>query len=167
VRAADAQRYASSRDPMKLPTRTLALFWLLIITAANAYPYSCDLVSQRKAFRNASAVFLGQAIEYLDNPNVERDGHLIVKFKVERNWKGTHTSEVIIRSEFGAVYGFHFEIGKHYLVYAYGKELFAPTVCARSAEIVDAKFAEYKAQQTEIAKLNNWWYRTAARVFPF
>ena len=140
---------------MKYVARTLLLIWVFL-SATFVYPSSCTLVSQRNAFNKAKVVFIGQPVAYADNANVDKDGRLIVRFKIERAFKGIKTSEIIIQSEFGAVYGFHFEIGKRYIVYAYGNKLFAPTVCSRSAEIVDARFAEYRDQQKEIANLDSW-----------
>ena len=152
---------------MKLLIQIFALSCLLLISAANVYSCSCEEYTQRKAFREASAVFIGQAVEYLDNPEVEKDGRLIVKLKVEKSWKGAKTQEVIISSTFGSACGFTFEKGKRYLVYSYGQDLFTPTVCSRSGEIIGAGYSPNKDQQREIRKLNSWWYRFFSRVLPF
>jgi hypothetical protein len=153
---------------MKLLIQTLLLSFLLLVSAANAYSCSCGEISQRKSFRKANAVFVGQAIEYIDNPNVKEDGRLIVKFKVEKSWKGEKKPELIISSAPDFACGFYFEIGKRYLVYANGKELFTVTGCgSRTSEIVDAKYANYKDQQKELENLNRRWFRFTARLLPF
>jgi hypothetical protein len=152
---------------MRFFNQTLTIFWLLILSAPNAFPTSCRSYSDRSSFRKARVVFLGQPVEYVNNPNLEQDPYLIVRFKVQQAWKGVDSPEIIIRSDLGIENWEHFEIGKTYIVYADGKNLYAPMTCGRSEQLIDAKFANFHQQQERIRKLNNWWYRSAARIFPF
>lgn len=147
--------------------RIVLVMLMFVVAAMNAdvtSACSCSGIRQRKAFRKAEAVFIGQALSYIDNPNVKEDGYLVVRFKVEKSWKGAKNQEIIVASEFGhpeLCNGFHIEEGKRYLIYAYreGKTLVARTTCDRSTP------AQYAAE--DVKSLNSFWYRFGARIYPF
>jgi hypothetical protein len=89
----------------------------------------CDLPLKRislkkavaKAKSEASFVFSGEVVELDDS---------IVKFKVERLWKGTATGEIILintgagktenNDRIISSCAYNFRVGEKYLVYAYG-----------------------------------------------
>lgn len=71
-----------------------------------------------KARNKAKAVFSGEVVEVIQNPQVF---YVEVKFKVENSWKQARADEVIIRTgRGGGDCGYHFDVGQRYLVYAYG-----------------------------------------------
>lgn len=136
---------------------------LLLFCASRALACSCDDINYRREFAKAKAVFIGKALEYKDNPNVKQDGFLVVRFNVEKSWKGAKQSEITLPTGMGLVCGFYVEPGKKYLVYAYGKEMYMPTVCSASRTIVTDEVYESK----QIKQLNSSWFRFFSRIFPF
>ncbi len=136
---------------------------LLLFCVSSALACSCDEINYRREFAKAKAVFIGEALEYRENPNVKQDGLLIVRFKVEKSWKGAKQSEIILPTRMGLVCGFYVEPGKKYLVYAYGKEMYIPTVCSASNTNVTGNLYESK----QIKQLKSSWFRFLSRIFPF
>ncbi len=64
-----------------------------------AYSCSCDVPSQRREFRSADAVFVGEVLEFKERAGVETNEDLIlfpyqVTFKVEKQWKGKRQSQI-------------------------------------------------------------------------
>ena len=136
---------------------------LLLLCASTAFACSCPDVKYRKEFAKATAIFIGEALEYRDNPNVKQDGLLIVKFKVEKSWKGAKQSEIVIptRYTFPYICGWYVEPGKRYLVYTYGKEMIMPTGCSASSPMNSGYVDD------QIKQLNSSWFRFFSRIFPF
>ena len=133
---------------MKRITMLLARFVLMLAGYTFASACVCDLPLKRaslkkavaKAKSEAVAVFYGQVIE-LDNS--------IVKFSVERLWKGAPAEEIIlINTGMGKASGgdriisscaYNFRMGEKYLVYAHGSEGRLQThKCTRTAVSEDA-----------------------------
>lgn len=146
------------------------LFWqtscsltVLLCCASSALACSCEEINYRREFAKAKAVFIGEALEYKDNPNVKQDGFLIVKFKVVKSWKGAKQPEITIPTIFGLGCGFYVEPGKEYLIYAYGEKMVLPTVCSASRTIISDDDYEEK----QIKQLNSSWFRFFSRIFPF
>ena len=77
---------------------------------------------------HSAAVFVGEGL------NIEgfEDGYfgIVVKFRVERYWKGVKTQEINIRMNYECCNSPHPEVGSKYLIYAVGKRL--ETVCTRT-----------------------------------
>ena len=83
--------------------------------ASPALACDCAEVSQAVTIANASVIFEGQVIESA----VNSDGIGVVVLSVTQSWKGTTHERMTVMTELeAATCGFHFEVGKHYLVYA-------------------------------------------------
>lgn len=118
------------------------LVTLVIIFAANygaAYACSClapdtdDIrVLVEKDYKNATAVFSGEVIEITRD---EAAMEISVKFRREKNWKGSAPAEFILKTaDNSAMCGYNFEKGKKYLVYARGeKSALRAELCTRTA----------------------------------
>ena len=146
-----------------------SLVFVLLI-ASGTFANECSPVNYRRAFANANNVFLGEAVEYRDNPTVKEDALLIVKFRVEKSWKGTRKgSEIVIPTMVGGLGELKYvEIGKKYLVYTFGKQMIMSLMCSPSFEVVtDPKYADVKYQAARINQLNSRWFRFWARMLPF
>lgn len=114
---------------------SVLMSFLFLISAEKSFACSC-LVSDKpiktqvkEAFNGAAAVFAGEAVEVT---KVE-DGFL-VKFKVEKSWKGKFSREIKITTNAdSAMCGYNFEVGKKYLVYADGStDKLAVYLCSRT-----------------------------------
>jgi hypothetical protein len=152
---------------MKFALQSALLFWMLALSASSAYPCSCADPSQREKFRRASAVFIGRVIEITDYNDPDEDFVLFtnrVKFKVERQWKGARKPEVTALASFdspGMCGDLNLAVGEEYLVYAdreKGRLLFY-TDCGPNR---NSKYAE-----DEIKRLNSFWFRFVARLYPY
>jgi hypothetical protein len=120
-------------------TRNLLLaglvFCLFSVASPNVYGCSCVVDEVPDAFREARAVFVGEVIEIIeprsDNPKAPLENQLYsIKFKVEKSWKGVHTSNIFVLSDQGRAGCFSwgpFLKGKKYLVYAERRTPGAPT----------------------------------------
>jgi hypothetical protein len=116
--------YTQNKSYRKNIENALILFVLIIFWATSSIACTCDspyhgypLKEQvRLAKQKADAVFLGQAIDFvtkIDSPGIA------IKFRVAKSWKLVSTKEVIIFTPFGnGSCGYHFIIGKQYLIYA-------------------------------------------------
>jgi hypothetical protein len=133
----------------------------IALCASDAYPCSCAESSTRKAFRKAAAVFVGQVVEIKINDKAPRDSSspFAVRLKVEKTWKGVKGPEITVSSAQGIIgCATRFAEGDRVLVYAYDKELEA-SICTRSRHIAGAS--------EDMKKLNSFWFRLFALVFPF
>jgi hypothetical protein len=133
---------------MKRITMLLAAFGLMLASYTSASACVCDLPLKRvslkkaiaKAKSEAEVVFSGQVIELDDS---------IVKFRVERLWKGTPAEEIVLTNtgmgkapsgdRIISSCAYNFRMGEKYLVYAYGSEGKLQThKCTRTAVSEDA-----------------------------
>lgn len=153
---------------MRNLARTILLIGLLLISAQDVYPCTCTAISQRRAFKQASAVFVGEVVEINDYKGepVAYGGWPIaqsLKLRVVKSWKGAKQPEVTVLSDkyHGMCGGFYFHVGEKYLLYAVtvdGK-LVVYSTCAPSRPLNQA--------DKEIGRLNDFWYRLFARINPF
>ncbi len=121
---------------MKKVKFILFVFSLLLLASAE-YSFACTcVVSNRplnaqvkEAFNNSTVIFSGEVISITPKSEYE----VTVKIKVEKSWKGTFSKEVAITTnKNSAMCGYGFEVGKTYLVYAYGaKDDLSTTNCSR------------------------------------
>lgn len=132
---------------MKIHKTFLFIIVFLFVSAASVFGCVCaGTPSVAEEFKSSSTVFSGKlvATEYrkgipdeFRRIQEETEGKkvdyevLVLKFQVERRWKGSPTTKVIIltgqsREPDGSYTvsdcDFQFEVGKNYLVYAYGAE---------------------------------------------
>lgn len=155
---------------MKLYFNALIVIPLLVtIGVANAYPCSITCSSLRNSFRKAKVIFVGEVVEIGERTNVSSETSLFrVKFRIEKSWKGVKGTEIVVLTDQVGIAddsrlcpGFNFLEGEKYLVFIYGNDLRTFTgPCGGSSKPLTAV-------SNEIKKLNSWWFRFNARVFPF
>lgn len=146
---------------MKKSVSLFLFLTVLIGSAPSVHPCSCRGQSEREKFRTADYVFIGQALEIADS-NLEYFVYA-VKFKVEKQWKGSRKPEQIVNFDFdtpGMCGDLNLEKGKRYLVYAYRKKegLVSYTDCGPNLKIEHAT--------ASMKKLNNPMYRVWSRLYP-
>ncbi len=137
-----------------------------------SYSYACEPVFQRhtKYFRQAKAVFVGTPVEIGSN-NISQDSEERkyysdkIKFQVDKSWKG-NKSEIIVISDNGSppCGNVRFEIGKKYLVYAFGKNLAVSTYVGNRSRPLDL---ERDWTKKEFDELNSFWFRLKASLWIF
>jgi hypothetical protein len=89
--------------------------------------------------RHAKVVFVGEVLEITDTPKAELElgaNHYSVRLRVDRFWKGVKTREATVHTDmFGC--GPRFEVGRKYLVYAFGEELETANTGTRELRYAD------------------------------
>lgn len=131
----------------------LATILLLFNISLNATVECNARLSVADEFKRVSAVFAGEAVaeEYRDITFGKEAGAkvLVVKFKVEKWWKGGETEEVYLYTsirkfpdgstrKFGE--NFHFNKGESYLVYAYDfEDKLRTSQCRRTKTLAKAE----------------------------
>jgi hypothetical protein len=110
----------------------------LLLLASAEYSFACTCVASnrplnaqvKEAFNNSNVIFSGEVTSITPKSEYE----VTVKIKVEKSWKGTFSKEVAITTnKNSAMCGYGFEVGKTYLVYAYGaKDDLSTTNCSRT-----------------------------------
>jgi hypothetical protein len=126
-------------------SRTLAALASLVLTFMGvvflyppdcAHACSCMGVSTQRYISGSDTVFSGKVVEIDGPPRIPHapsSGSDTVTFRVSESWKGPGgggTLEVKTPAS-GVSCGYHFEEGKEYLVYAYGKgESLKTSICS-------------------------------------
>jgi len=83
--------------------------------------------SPREELQRVDAVFSGEV------SSISREK---IKFKVEKFWKGPRSKRISIKhGDEHSECTYVFVVGKKYLVYAYGKEIFSTHICTRTKEL--------------------------------
>jgi hypothetical protein len=152
---------------MKYFCRTFLFLALLMCSAPIAFSCSCSDPSQREKFREANTVFLGEVTEYGERKVTDEDFSaypFLVRFKVERQWKGAKKQEIVALADYdnpGWCGDLDLKVGERFLIYAYREKgrLLVVTDCGPNRKAVYA--------EEELGKLNNFWFRIFARVYPF
>jgi hypothetical protein len=148
---------------MKL-MRSAALVAVVLVGGYHSYACSCADPSIRQKFRSSGLVFVGTVIDFKDAPQNDKTFLYSVTLHVERQWKGTRQKEISVLWAWdnpGMCNDLPLIKGEHYLIYtsredgAYG----VYPDCGTNY------FAKYHAD--EIAKLNGFWFRFGARLFPY
>ena len=118
----------------RLMIRTLFLMGLLSVGASSVYACECEgRGSPRKELRKARAVFTGEIVQVVP---IEQGTRYLIKFKVEKFWKGAGGEFITVTSP-GGLCGIPFSVGEGWLVYAYGKELWTDN-CRRTKKVGNA-----------------------------
>ena len=115
-----------------------ALFVLAVIAfgtpSTTVYGQCVQFPNSERLFAHAAVVFVGIVVAH--EPTGVQGFHVIrdiATFRLERSWKGSQDREVRVGSD-----GL-FEVGKKYLVFAFGKvgEPLTTSVDCRSTELID------------------------------
>lgn len=155
---------------MKAIFQITIFFTLLTICSSLAYACECDEWSQRRKFRDADAVFVGEVLEFKERAgiNTNKDFEFFpyqVTFKVEKQWKGKRQSEISAFADLkggGMCQGFEMPVGKRFLIYAprkSGQLLVRRSFCSPNE---DADLAK-----DEIKNLSNFFFRAYTFFYPF
>lgn len=98
----------------------------------------------KDALNNSDAVFNGEVVKIIENGKLIRGNGKTIHFKVDKVWKGTDESEVVITTgNHDGDCGIPFEKGQKYLVYAATSDMYVPntlstTICHRTTELSGA-----------------------------
>ncbi len=155
---------------MKVTFQIIMLFVLLTIGSSLSYACECSERSQRRKFRDADAVFVGEVLLFGERVGLNTDKAFkffpyLVTFKVEKQWKGKHQSEIVGFADLkgdGMCEGFEMPVGEHFLIYAKRKSGFSMvsrSFCSPNKKIKDA--------QDEIKNLNNFFFRAYTFLYPY
>jgi len=136
----------------------------LWLPAQVAFGCSVDFPSLREEFRGARHVFVAQVVDIQDPPRAlvgakEKGIFGVVKFEIEKSWKGTKAKEIALFSNVGGSVcpgDFdYFKKGEKYLVFA------------------DRDYVDYTSTKRlewakdKMRRLDGFWFRTWARIYPF
>jgi hypothetical protein len=124
------------------------LVGLLFIPHRRTLACSCGFLNTEKNLQFSNAVFTGRVIAIAKNPNPSPVGLLddtLVTLFVMTSWKGVDEPLMVVKTNLSeASCGYDFEIGRDYLIFAYGKEKPLSTgLCA------GARFLENASQELE------------------
>jgi hypothetical protein len=103
--------------------RVTFLLCFMPLTAAVAYPCSCDFMKPKKKLKEARAVFVGEVVGIGHNDK-DREANVAVRFKVERYWKGVKEPHITVVTAPGicCTCGLKVQVGVKYLIYAFPLE---------------------------------------------
>jgi hypothetical protein len=141
---------------------------LLCLSAREAPACSCGEFSVRQKFRSSDAVFVGRVVELTPfGPTKEFPLAMhLVRFEVERRWKGARGREVTAVADFdspGMCGDLKLEVGGRYLIYA-PSEKGRLRVYADCGPNLDLKWKEAAG---EMKRLDSFWLRAKARLYPY
>jgi hypothetical protein len=155
---------------MKATFQIIIFFIVLTIGSLITYACQCDELSQRRKFRDADAVFVGEVLLFGERVgiNTNKDFKLfpyIVTFKVEKQWKGKRQFEIAGFANLkggGMCEGFDMPVGERFLIYAKRKSgflLIIRSFCSPNKNVKEA--------QNEIKNLNNFFFRAYSFLYPY
>ncbi|HEV8159337.1 MAG TPA: hypothetical protein VGP58_09910 [Pyrinomonadaceae bacterium] len=137
------------------------IFFFAFFTVLNASNvFACSCVPQgdesiepqvKEAYTNSTAVFVGEVVEVIQKPDTFITE---VKFKVLKSWKNEFKDAVVIKTgRGGGDCGYEFEVGKKYLVYAYGdKGKLGTNICTRTSVLESNKDVAFLDKIKKIKK---------------
>lgn len=135
------------RNPKRIGLSLMLGVFSLVVTSNIARACTCDLPQNGRtlkqevteAHKKSKAVFVGRVVEVISDV---RNSYVDVRFKVERSWKADFSAERIVRTGRGrGDCGYRFEVGKSYLVFAYGSDenRLETNICQRTRSAADAE----------------------------
>ena len=144
--------------------RPLVIFALLMFGASAVYACSCADPTVREKFRKSDLIFVGRVIDIRDAPPNSDMFVYSVTLHVEKKWKGATKSNVTVLWAYdrpGWCNDLPLSKGEQYLIYTSTEHGFYGVYpdCGTNY------FA--KTHGEEIAKLNGFWFRLSARLFPY
>jgi|SRR5919205_65185 hypothetical protein len=138
---------------------------LLCLCSADALACSCMVYSVRHNFRHSDAVFVGKVVEVtpLEPTDDFPLAASLVRFEVERRWKGARGREVTAVADVGMAgcAPLSLSVGESFLIFAPREKgrLHVTTWCGPSMKVGNA--AE------EMKRLDSFWLRASARLYPY
>ncbi len=152
---------------MKIITKICIFFALLFVVNITIFACSCADPSQRQKFRMSNSVFLGEVTEIRDSNEKSEDLKYYfyeVKFKVQKQWKGKKSKEIIILADYdtpGMCGDLGLKVGKRFLIYS--RNSLGKLVVNQDCPI--SRNDEYA--KDEIKNLDNFFFRIYSFMFPF
>jgi hypothetical protein len=130
---------------------------LLILMAPSVLGCRPEVPTQRRAFRSASAVFIGEVVDINQSdfqPIRGKNYFVTVKFKIIQYWKGRGSPFITVDSEQGLLSCnlYAFRTGERYLVYAKGIRHIVYTGSSRSAPLSLASYVDDEMKMLGKAK---------------
>src|SRR6185295_6764167 len=98
-------------------TSVRAVFLLIALSIVSESAYACMCLPPKNPYRSSKAVFFGELVEIVQ----DRGDTRVIKFKVEKYWKGIKEESITLVTTGVAPCGYNFRVGEKYLIYA-GKE---------------------------------------------
>ena len=92
-----------------------AIFLLITVSVCSQAAYACMCIPPKNPYKVSKAVFFGELVEIVQ-PDLRSPR--VVKFKVEKYWKGVKDESVSIMTTAVAPCGYNFRVGEKYLIYA-------------------------------------------------
>ena len=145
--------------------RVFIFLVLILFSVMVAEACSCPSSSPEKAYRKAKAVFIGRLVE-IGTEEIKRTGYSslrILKFKVEKKWKGISGDEVTIyeMSTPGPCKLFDYQAGESYLLYMNKDSTVSSSFCGWSIEL------NSDPAKQRIKNLNSFWFKLKANLLFF
>jgi hypothetical protein len=150
-----------------------AVVILLLVMSEAANACTCTVNSLSKRFRKADVIFVGRLSIEPDEPstNIQNYAKELPVLEVVKAFKGVKKEYVAVGFDFDGATGgggscpwfYKFEKDEEYLVFAYGRGLKVIVECSDTRPL-QAKNDDVTEQ---ISRLDSFWFRTEARVWPF
>ncbi|HEY8560034.1 MAG TPA: hypothetical protein VIL74_06630 [Pyrinomonadaceae bacterium] len=141
---------------------------LLIFTVGFQTVNACTITVEplRKHFRRANAVFLAEVVEIRQKPGAAESKNFIsddVTFDISETWKGDHRNRATLPASSGFICGCdskpsRFETGRKYVVFLNNENV---------ADICDSEPVETGGTPKTVERLDRFWFRAWARIYPF
>jgi len=137
---------------------------LLTTSASAAYACSCGDPTVREKFRTSDLVFTGRVTDIRELRPIQDPFVYSVTLQIDRQWKGPKTRDVNVLWAFdspGWCNDLPLNKDERYLIYTSRHD--------GSYGVYPDCGTNYLAKyhSTEIAKLNGFWFRAWARLFPY
>ncbi len=144
---------------------SILLILALVVFSQNINACDYNIPSLRKQFRDSKNVFVGEILDISDAPKESKSSKkrlvsAMVKFRIEKSWKGTKDKEISLLSDLllmpcdGNPFEY-FEKGEKYLIFS--EKDYVYYILSTKLKFADDK----------IRKLDSFWFRTSAKINPF
>lgn len=110
-------------------------FILIFLLGQKIFACDCEILTFKAAFDSANIVFVGKATEVTTN---WISGGWKATFVVENSWKMPTEGIVLLNTPWEKDFGFMFEVGKSYLIYANKKFTTKTNKCMRTRLLSEA-----------------------------
>ncbi len=142
---------------------SIILILMICIQITNACTFAEE--SLQKSFRQAKAVFLGEVKDIKLKPNSDYIKSLIdgeITFVISKSWKGNYKKQITFPANIGWACGCdspdQFKVGQEYIVFIDKQSV---------ANFCDSEKADTKYGRDKVKRLDNFWFRNWAQIYPF
>jgi hypothetical protein len=167
---------------MKREFGAFALLVLFFLSGINSIK-AClpNVESFRKVFRHSKQVFVGEIIEVgwvkkeelPQNLQEATEGLAKITFKIDRSWKGKNVAQEVLYSKLFCTCPDrtnYFTKGKKFLVFS-DKQSYFDACSLLNAQVDPAEIPvdswEAKFVKNKIDRLDDFWFRLWAKIYPF